>query len=243
MKPPSFTPLGKQIPVWLIRPELIVNPDTLSEYRLILSKSEKEQMDRFRFPADQHLYLVSHALVRHMLSGYLNIKPQDVQFDRSETGKPTIRVAQNPLNIQFNLTHTRGLAACVVSLDNVCGIDAEQIKQRNQDGIAKRMYSDTEYRELKTLTGQEYLEYFYTRWTLREAYVKARGLGMSFPTKNICFKNKDNHVSVDFETKLKQNSDHWQFTLLKPTDEHCLAVAIAVQNGTDHKIITSFVEP
>ncbi len=200
-------------------------------------------MDRFRFEADKHLYLVSHALVRHMLSCYLGTDPADVKFNRSESGKPTIHVAQNPLNIHFNLTHTRGLAACVVSLDRACGVDAEQIRQRNQDGIAKRIFSDQEYRQLQMLTGQEYLEYFYTRWTLREAYVKARGLGMSFPTKKICFENKENQVSVKFEAKLKQNPDHWQFALLKPTNEHCLAVAIEEPSGIKRKIITSLVEP
>ena len=235
--------LHREIHVWFAHPEHATNPARLDQYRAILSTQETTRYRRFHFPADRHRYLVSHALVRETLSKYIDIPPADWCFSHGEHGRPEIANPATPA-LRFNLTHTAGLAACVVTLSDDCGIDAEQIAERhNPVGVAKRMFSEAETRELEQLEGQAYLEHFFTRWTLREAYVKALGIGISFPTRKLTFTvNKDNIVEVSFHPDIEDQRDNWHFELLKPTAEHIAAIAIRRNGEVDKKIVTRFID-
>jgi 4'-phosphopantetheinyl transferase len=235
--------LHREIHVWFAHPEHATNSARLDQYRSILSTQETTRYRRFHFPADRHRYLVSHALVRETLSKYIDIPPADWCFSHGEHGRPEIANPATPA-LRFNLTHTAGLAACVVTLSDDCGIDAEQIAERhNPVGVAKRMFSEAETRELEQLEGQTYLEYFFTGWTLREAYVKALGIGISFPTRKLTFTvNKDNIVEVSFHPDIEDQRDNWHFELLKPTAEHIAAIAIRRNGEVDKKIVTRFID-
>ena len=235
--------LHREIHVWFAHPEHATNSARLDQYRSILSTQETTRYRRFHFPADRHRYLVSHALVRETLSKYIDIPPADWCFSHGEHGRPEIANPATPA-LRFNLTHTAGLAACVVTLSDDCGIDAEQIAERhNPVGVAKRMFSEAETRELEQLEGQAYLEHFFTRWTLREAYVKALGIGISFPTRKLTFTvNKDNIVEVSFHPDIEDQRDNWHFELLKPTAEHIAAIAIRRNGEVDKKIVTRFID-
>lgn len=229
--------------VWFMVPESIRDPQTLGKFLRLLSDDELQQYQRYYFAQDSHRYLVSHAVVRMVLSKYLDIAPAEWLFKRSPRGRPEIA---NPTTaaLRFNLTHTAGLAACVVTLADDCGIDAERITGRhNPIGVAKRMFSESETKELERLEGRAYLEHFFTRWTLREAYVKARGIGISFPTRKLTFTvNKDNFVEVSFHPDIEDRRDNWHFELLKPTAEHIAAIAIRRNGDIDKKIITHFID-
>jgi len=235
--------LHQETHAWFTIPESVQDDGILQRLNAILSEEELSRYRRFHFPADRHRYLVSHALVRETLSKYIDIPPADWCFSHGEHGRPEIANPATPA-LRFNLTHTAGLAACVVTLSDDCGIDAEQIAERhNPAGVAKRMFSEAETRELEQLEGQAYLEHFFNRWTLREAYVKARGIGISFPTRKLTFTvNKDNFVEVSFHPDIEERRDNWHFELLKPTAEHIAAIAIRRNGDIDKKIITRFID-
>ena len=236
--------LHRETHAWFMVPEAVQDPSTLETCLSLLCEQELEQYRRFHFAEDRQRYLVSHALLRNVLSRYVDLDPAEWRFSRSEHGKPEIANPGIPA-LQFNLTHTAGLAGCVVSFSDACGIDAEKIaKRHNPVGVAKRMFSEAETRELEQLEGQAYLEHFFTRWTLREAYVKALGIGISFPTRKLTFTvNKDNFVEVSFHPDIEERRDNWHFELLKPTAEHIAAIAIRRRSGEiDKKIVTRFIE-
>lgn len=222
-----FDRLHRETHVWFLTPESVRNPDTLDQLRSTLSKTEVAQYQRFLFPEDAHLYLVSHGLVRHVLSGYADIDPGQWVFRRSAHGRPEIDNPDLP-ELRFNLTHTPGLAGCVVTLGEACGIDAERLVARgNLPGVAKRMFSEAECRQLEQLKNHALLEYFYTRWTLREAYVKARGIGIYFPTRKMNFTvSSDTSIEVLFHPELNDSEDCWSFQLLKPAAQHIVSVAV-----------------
>ena len=163
-----------------------------------------------------------------MLSRYCAVAPRDWRFSRSEHGKPEICNPEGA-RLRFNLTHTAGLAACVVNLSGECGIDAEKIiGRRDPLGVAQRMFSPAEYLEQKHLSGRAQLEYFFQHWTLREAYVKARGIGIHFPTRKLFFRvDTENSVCVEFTPDIDDQNQNWQLQLLRPTPQHIAAVAIA----------------
>jgi 4'-phosphopantetheinyl transferase len=225
--------------VWFTVPECIQDRARLRGFLAMLAEDETRRHNRFQFSEDRHRFLISHALVRQVLSRYCELTPEEWHFSRSEHGKPEICNPGAP-RLRFNLTHTVGLAACVVNLSGECGIDAEQITGRhNPLGVARRMFSQAEYLHQRRLTGQAQLDYFFQRWTLREAYVKARGIGIRFPTRKLLFHvDADDRISVEFEPEIDDCDENWQLQLLRPTERHVAAVAIA-RRGQQPKTIVA----
>jgi 4'-phosphopantetheinyl transferase len=238
-----FDRLQREIHIWFLRPESVQNPDTLDHLRSILSKTELSQYQRYLFPEHAHLYLVSHGLVRRVLSKYAGIDPHEWAFRRTAHGRPEIDVPDIPA-LRFNLTHTPGLAACIVTLEDACGIDAEHLVARgNLLGVAERMFSEAEYRELEQLESDAFLEFFFTRWTLREAYVKARGIGIYFPTRKMNFTvNSDTSIEASFHPELEDNAEIWNFQILKPTDSHIVSVAVSDDAEIKKAVISRTLE-
>ncbi len=224
--------------VWFIRPESVREPAILQRCRDMLDAHEHKQLDRFLAADDSHRYLVSHALVRSVLSRYAGVEPSDLCFEQGPHGRPEL-VCDHLSPLRFNLTHTPGLAACIVTLDDDCGIDAEQLRNRsNSLGVAKRMFSAPELQQLMRCKGQTFLEYFYEHWTLREAYVKARGIGISFPTRQLHFSVEQKEVSARFDVTVDDRGDDWHFQLFRPDDTHIAALALRRGPGTNKRIRT-----
>lgn len=232
----SDNQLQREVHVWFARPELVTES---ARYCALLSAQEAARYRRFHFPDDAHRYLVAHALVRTVLSRYADIAPSAWRFSHGEHGRPEISNPNVP-TLRFNLTHTTGLVGCVVTLDNDCGIDVETIVERHHPlQVARRMFSETEYRRLQELNGREHLEYFFKQWTLREAYVKARGIGISFPTRKLCFDIADEtNIRVEFHPELGDRNENWQLALLRLTPRHIAAVAIGRDGQGNKEIIT-----
>jgi len=192
---------------------------------------------------DSHHYLVAHTLLRHALSRYVDIPPAGWTFSHGEHGRPEI---SNPAAaaLRFNLTHTTGLVGCVITLDSDCGIDAEAVGDRhNPMGVARRMFSEPERLAMQQLEDAALLDYFYTRWTLREAYVKARGIGIAFPTRKLQFGLDDKeNVTVKFDAGLQENACDWQFHLLRPTPDHIAAIAVRSGDRPEKKLLVRTLE-
>jgi len=235
--------LHQEVHVWFTIPESVQDNEILQQLTAILSEEELDRYRRFHFPADRHRYLVSHALLRKTLSRYIDIPPSDWCFSHGEHGRPEIS-NPNVAALRFNLTHTAGLVGCVVTLDNDCGIDAELISDRhNPAGVAERMFSAGECLEMQQLKDAAQLDYFFTRWTLREAYVKARGIGISFPTRKLQFTVDDKAgITVKFEAGLQENERDWRFHLLRPTPEHVAATAVCTGDLPEKKLLVRIVE-
>ena len=219
--------LDKEVHIWSVIPESVRAHHILDSCLLTLSKTEQQQYGRFRSAEDRHCYLISHALVRQALSKYADIHPSEWVFQNSPKGRPEISNAGVP-PIRFNLTHTDGFTACVISLGGLCGIDAERINSRhNMVAIAKRMFSAEEYKQIQSLEGDCQLDYFFSRWTLREAYVKAVGVGISFPTRKLAFNViAGNDIRIAFEPDIADSPTNWRFELFRPTEFHVAAIAL-----------------
>ncbi|MDT8387891.1 MAG: 4'-phosphopantetheinyl transferase superfamily protein [Thiogranum sp.] len=233
----SLKRLQREIHVWFVKPPAITNRLVLDRCRSVLCPDELARYQRFYFEEDRHGYLISHALVRYVLSRYFDIPPKDWIFSRSKDGKPEVTSPEARM-VRFNLTHTDGLAACIVTLSDDCGIDAEIISNRhNIEGVANRKFSIFEHEQLKTLSGRQQLEYFFERWTLREAYVKARGIGLVFPMHELTFDISGDRVSVCTAPELDDKNENWTFQLIRPSREHIIAVAVKAADATSGKAV------
>lgn len=166
-------------------------PDAISpelaraRYLALLSAVERKQHDRFRFDDDRHTYLVAHALVRTTLGAMIGAAPESLEFEIGEHGKPELK--QTALgDVRFNLSHTRGLVACGVTRTDDIGIDVEQIERKLEiDTLAGSVLSEDEQASLVPLVGSARRERFFRHWTLKEAYVKATGRGITLPLRSL----------------------------------------------------------
>jgi len=140
-----------------------------------LDVSERAEASRLPQEAAQD-YVRAHLLLRQTLSEFADIAPADWHFDRAAHGKPF--TLQAPLH--FNLSHARGMVAIAVSFSREVGIDVEKIEPHHADAIiAQQMFSPSEFELWQG--AQERVATFFHIWTMKEAVMKASGLGMALP--------------------------------------------------------------
>jgi len=146
-----------------------------------LSDSELQRAERFRFERDKNHFIAGRGALRTILSRYLNVAPNLVQFSYGPCGKPEI--AENfGSTLCFNLSHSQGLALYAVTRNRKIGVDIEQIRPvPNMQSIAERFFSKQENAAFQTVSADQKLAAFFNCWTRKEAYIKAIGDGLSFP--------------------------------------------------------------
>ncbi len=247
---PLLENLRSEIHLWCCCPEEITNKSTLDKFYSILSVEERDKHQRFHFEKDRHSYLVSHALVRKVLSSYCTIRPEEWCFTTNEYGKPDISADIKSPPLKFNLSHTDGMIACVVSFDIDCGVDVENIQRKSKVvSVAERMFAQQEVDKMQCVTEAESQSKFFDFWTLREAYVKALGTGLGGSSKEFYFTlveqgetdvSTNRLANINFVNSKKNQSTDWQFLLLKPSDEHVASVAI--NTSLNRKIISQTVQ-
>ncbi len=214
--------------VWLVAPLVVTDAGLLASYRELLSPDERAQHARFVFAKDRHRYLVTRALVRTTLSRYADIEPSLWRFEKNQYGRPEIAAGLGVDSLRFNVSHTTGLIACLVGLDRDLGVDVEDTQRPGQTiEIADRFFSRAEVEALHALPAAYRPERFFEYWTLKESYIKARGMGLSLPLDQFAF-----HIAPATETviscdpRLGDAPRSWQFTQFRPTLRHQAAVAI-----------------
>lgn len=171
-----------QICVW--RVPLNQNPIRIPELKEVLSPDERARSERFRFDKDRIQFIESRAALRLILSQYLNVSPTSLTFAKAAHGKPALASGQSNSGLRFNLSRRDGLALVAITRDREIGIDVELIQPDLPFfEIANVSFSENELAELKSLPEAQQAAGFYNCWTRKEAYVKARGEGFSFPLK------------------------------------------------------------
>lgn len=193
----------------------------------LLDPGEKQRLQRFVFAKDEHLYAVSHALVRTTLARYTDVPAQAFRFVANSYGRPEIAYPSGLPPLRFNLSHTDGLCACVVTLASSGGIDVERMRPLDDLlQLAQSSFSPCEYLALRAAPPAEQAELFYFYWTLKEAYVKARGMGLSLPLSEFAIRRGVNG-KIEFSSKDAQEpASGWQFFHRRVSLFHQLAVAL-----------------
>jgi 4'-phosphopantetheinyl transferase len=143
-----------------------------------LSAEERDRARRFRFGRDRERYLAGRAALRGILAGYVEARPETLRFVRAPQGKPALLAA--PEGLEFNLTHADWCAMVAVARGRRVGVDVESIRlgHRGMD-VARRFFAHAEVETLLAAPPEERAATFVRCWTRKEAYVKARGDGLS----------------------------------------------------------------
>ena len=165
--------------------------------------------------------MTAHALVRQALSRHGAGQPGSLRFRSGPQGRPELEDARTGLN--FSLSHTRALTACAVTRHAELGVDLEQCRERPYAELAAACLTDEELAIWQSLPEHERADRFVLIWTLKEAYVKALGLGLSMPVQSFAVRvlpeGRAELASVDAQTVAE-----WHFEWRK-VDDHYLSLA------------------
>jgi 4'-phosphopantetheinyl transferase len=147
-----------------------------------LSAGEQTRADRFFFKRDRDHFIVARGVLRILLGRYLDRDPGRLRFCYSSHGKPALARECGRDGLRFNLSHSHGLALFAIAWGRILGIDLERIRpDMANDQIAEQFFSPREIAMLRALPKNMETEAFFTCWTRKEAYIKARGEGLSLP--------------------------------------------------------------
>jgi 4'-phosphopantetheinyl transferase len=148
----------------------------------MLAADERERADRFHFEEHRRRFIVGRGMLRTIIGGYLGVDPGGLQFCYSEFGKPALAGEDGQRDLSFNVSHSQDLALIAVTSARRVGVDLEWIRDDVADeGIAERFFASEEVQVLRGLPKGIQAQAFFNCWTRKEAYIKARGEGLSIP--------------------------------------------------------------
>ena len=191
----------------------------------VISEEERASVRRFVHEANERERLVARALVRTALAGYRNVAPASLRFSVWSWGKPEIFP---PCDLQFNLAHHPTLVVCAVSDGRAVGIDVEPLSRHPQiSEVADRVFAPSELAELAALDDSRRADRLVSLWTLKEAYIKARGMGLSLPLRELALRFDDRSPRLVASEAVGPDPSRWAFVTID-VEEHRIAVALEV---------------
>ncbi len=231
-----------EIKVWFVSPQVFSHSSSYERFHGWLSPNELETYRKFRFEKDQHTYLIAHALLRAALSRCRAIEPSRWMFRTNAYQKPFVLEPSDTCDLHFNLSHTDGMVAVAITRAGQVGIDVETLSQ-DQIGIeiVQEVLSEDEYHDYLLQQPPDQHKRLLQYWTLKEAFVKATGLGITAGLKNHAFDLSGHpHPKIRFLSTSDFSSSDWRFWQYNLTTGHFLAVAC--QQDASREITPSLEE-
>jgi 4'-phosphopantetheinyl transferase len=192
-----------------------------------LSPAERARHDHLAFAHSRRDFAAAHALLRTALSRYADCPPEAWSFVAGDREKPRLSdVSRAIAPLSFNLSHTRGLVACAVAAAGEVGIDVESADRPAEPGdLAARFFSPDEVEHLQACALAEQRVRFTELWTLKEAFLKALGVGLAMPLGAMFFDLRDSG-SIRFTPPPDVAPARWHFAVFAATERHFMSVAV-----------------
>lgn len=222
----TLNPASGVIDLWSYAYETMTDPALLQRHAALMTQEEAARHQRFVSARDRALFLATRALVRTTLSRYADVDPAAWRFGTHGNGKPHIEAPSLPVPLHFNLSNTHGLIVCAVSTTfAMIGIDTEPTDRRNASvNLAHRYFSELEEAALRALPEPRHQRRFLSYWTLKESYIKARGLGLAIPLDQFSFLLDQDPIGIAFDPRLGDDAAQWRFALMDAAPNHLVAV-------------------
>lgn len=152
----------------------------------LLDASERARADRFLVEHARIEYVLSHGMVREVLSAHTGVDPRDFAFRAREHGKLDVASPGEHASVRFNLSHSRGLCAVAVAAGREVGVDVEERGERVPiEDMAPTIFSAPGLAAFAALPPDRRRAFFFAKWALKEALVKARGDGLTLDVRRI----------------------------------------------------------
>ena len=178
--PPDVPGLGVgEVHLWRI--DASDRPEVLRERLALLSRDEAARMEAYHFERHRARFAMRRGALRSILARYLGADPARLSFSVSEHGKPELeRSGGREPELRFNLSHSEEVALIGVTRVHDLGVDVEHVRPlSDMDDLARTVFSPAEQAEYGALAHDEKQRGFFNGWTRKEAWLKARGVGLS----------------------------------------------------------------
>lgn len=228
--------------VWYAWTAACTAPALQAAYNALLAPDERAACARFATGALRDEYRLTRALCRTTLSRYADVAPADWRFRRNEYGRPEIAAPAEALPLRFNLSHGRGLVACVITRTADAGVDVERTAVPAPLDLVAAYFSSEEQRALQALPPAQRDARFFWLWTLKEAYLKALGLGLQRPLDSFSIRDGST-VTVVSAADTDAADENWQLFSTPLGDEHRLSLALRREPAKDFAIRLHEVVP
>lgn len=216
---------SRHVDVWRIH--LNLELDSVKSFESTLSEDEFQRASNFHFDKDRDRYIIAHFSLRNILGRYLGTEPAQLEFSIDQHGKPSLLKHK----LEFNLSHSGSFALVAVTLNRIIGVDVERMREGISSlSIARQYFSPAEIVELETVPADQKETAFFACWTRKEAFIKAKGLGLSLPLDSF-----DVSLTPDEPAILRavrpqpQEAARWTLLSLDVAPRH--AGAVAVENA------------
>lgn len=219
-----------EVHVWRATLDL---PATQCEYlRQTLSTDEIERAERFFFERDRTHFIAARGVLRSILGQYVEIAPQQLRFTYSSYGKPALEHLEGQIDVRFNVSHSHGLALYAIACGRDVGVDLERIRPEVAgEEIAARFFAPQEYTALCAIPATARQQAFFTCWTRKEAYIKARGEGLSHALDQFAVSlTAYAPVTITTTGTATQDVARWSLQDLWPDPHYAAALAVEGHN-------------
>ncbi|WP_299119090.1 4'-phosphopantetheinyl transferase superfamily protein [uncultured Winogradskyella sp.] len=206
--------------IWSLN--FVVNDNAFNKYHNLLSDDEKERASRFKFFKDKRCYVVTKGILRLLSGQYLNKDAKAIKFEYEKYGKPKFK---HKTNLNFNVSHSGDLAIIGFIYDHTIGVDIEKIKNDfDTFDIASKFFSKQEINALREIPTQQQHLAFYRCWTRKEAFIKAKGSGLSFPLNEFSVSLDSDLDAEVLWTKWNTGEKHqWKLSSFIPSKDYIAA--------------------
>jgi len=224
--PPQVILHADEIHIW--RVPLDMSLATIERLGQFLAPDERARAERFRFARDRNQFTIGRGLLRVLLGRYLVCEPQRVSFRYSSYGKPSLDAPLSASGLQFNLSHSHQLALLAFTYASNIGVDVEYMRSDVEfEQLAERFFAPGERTVLQSISPTLRPEAFYNCWTRKEAYIKARGEGLSIPLESFDVSLKPGEPAVLLRSRENPSEAlRWSLHSLTPGEQYAAALAV-----------------
>jgi 4'-phosphopantetheinyl transferase len=226
-----------EIQIWRASVDGLIRGLGEAQIHSVLSAAEVEKASNYSNIDLRNEYMATRYLVRNLLSYYSpEISPKGWRFDYNKYGKPGVECKVGPHRLEFNLSHSTGIILCAFCLNSPVGIDIEFRGRRvSWTEMARESFSPQEAGELGKHVPGSIPRRFFEYWTLKEAFIKAMGMGLSLPLAEFTFRIANGlPIGIEFTREIAEDPAQWQFRLFENVKGY--QSALAVRCGAHQKV-------
>jgi 4'-phosphopantetheinyl transferase len=223
--PPRVRLEASMIHVW--RAKYVDRPHRPEGFTASLSAEEKARADRFVRASDRDRFIFAHGMLRSILARYTGCRPRQIVLKTNAYGKPALAGPTGPGGLRFNLAHSGDMVLVALGRDDDVGVDVEFMRSMpDLHQMISRCFSQEEQRYFGHLPAARVERTFFEYWTLKEAYLKGIGRGLSYPLEAVHIEeDRQRADSGEWYTATPDKGPPWQCLLLSPAPDYAGALA------------------
>lgn len=213
--------------VWWLATDAPAADVLLASADAVLDTEERARRDAAISTVQGRELALSRLVLRTLIARYTGLAARELRFSLGPYGRPELAPSDAGGDLRFSVSGTDGAVACAVARSIEVGIDVEAIGIGDPPcDVATSFFASTEIADLAATLPARRRARFFEYWTLKEAYAKARGLGMSLPFRSIAFVVGERAIGVQFAGDIDDVPEAWHFERFRPSVRHTLALAV-----------------